>query len=225
MRNCLIVNEKHNRAGLEDLCLGESDHDWNPAEEDAAANVPQQEVCELGEEAQRSWFAMRDLTRRNAKLPAYKLLAQRDVEIFTPMKSVVRIKAEKRIREEIPFMQDLLFAHATRAQLDPIVDKVTTLQYRFVRGGKYCEPMVVPSADMERFILAVRGSEEPKYFQPSEITPSMIGRKVRIVGGPLNTFEGNLLSVRGSRKKRLMVSIPNLITAGVEVQPEFIRFI
>lgn len=188
-------------------------------------NVSQPSDCELQDEAQYLWFAMRDLTRCNAKLPAYKMLGQKEIEVFTPMKSVIRIKSEKRIREEVPFMQDLLFVHATREQLDPIVNKVNTLQYRFQRGAKYCEPMVVPNADMERFILAVQISEDLHYYLPAEITPSMIGRKVRIVGGPLNTFEGNLLSIRGSKVKRLIVSIPNFITAGVEVQSEFIQFI
>ena len=46
---------------------------------------------------------------------------------------------------------------------------------------------------------------------------------VRIVGGPLDGYEGRLLSVRGSRVKRLLVDIPNLLVAGVEVQPEYIQ--
>ena len=51
----------------------------------------------------------------------------------------------------------------------------------------------------------------------------MGGRTVRIVGGPLDGYEGRLLSVRGSKVRRLLVEIPNLITAGIEVAPEFIR--
>lgn len=31
------------------------------------------------------WFVMRDLTRSNAKLPAYLLLAGEGIECFTPM--------------------------------------------------------------------------------------------------------------------------------------------
>lgn len=32
------------------------------------------------------WFVMRDLKRNNAKLPAYKMLSEMKIEIFTPMK-------------------------------------------------------------------------------------------------------------------------------------------
>lgn len=53
----------------------------------------------------------------------------------------------------------------------------------------------------------------------------MIGKKVRIVGGPLNGYEGNLQKMQGSRVKRLFVELPNLLTAAVEVQPEFIQIV
>ena len=53
----------------------------------------------------------------------------------------------------------------------------------------------------------------------------MIGKKVKIIGGPLNGYEGNLLFIRGSRKKRLIVEIPGFLTAAVEVDPEFITLL
>lgn len=193
--------------------------------ENIVENVPQSVACEPQDETQYRWFAMRDLTRSNAKLPAYKMLGKEGLEVFTPMKSVIKTRNQKRVREEVPFLQDLLFVHATREQLDPIVDKVNTLQYRYQRGAKYCDPMVVANAEMERFIHAVNNSQKPRYYSPDEITPAMIGRKVMIVGGPLSGYEGNLLSLRGARVKRLMVSIPNFITVGVEVQPEFIQLL
>ena len=72
---------------------------------------------------------------------------------------------------------------------------------------------------MTRFIRAVSSSENPKYFMPGELTEAMCGRAVRII------YEGNLLKIRGSRIRRLIVELPNFITAGVEVQPEYIQFI
>jgi len=60
---------------------------------------------------------------------------------------------------------------------------------------------------------------------PNEVTPNMIGRKVRIIGGPLNGYEGFLQKLQGSRVKRMFVELPNHITAAVEVEPEFIQFV
>lgn len=58
---------------------------------------------------------------------------------------------------------------------------------------------------------------------PDELTLSMIGKKVRIVGGSLDGYEGRLQKLRGSRVKRLFVEIPGLFAVSVEVQPEYIQ--
>ena len=63
------------------------------------------------------WYVMRDLKRPNAKLPAYKQLSDEHLEVFTPMQWRLKLKNGKRIREEVPFMQDLLFVHDTQEVL------------------------------------------------------------------------------------------------------------
>jgi len=172
------------------------------------------------------WFVMRDLKRPNAKLPAYKLLSDANFEVFTPKKRQLKQnKQGKRVIEEVPFIQDLLFVRATRRDLDPIVHKTSTLQYRYARGGNFNNPMVVPDREMSRFINAVLTSNSPQYYHPNEITPIMHGRKIRIVGGPLDNYEGTLLTTRGSKIKRLLVELPNFLFVGVEVNPDFIQFI
>ena len=50
-------------------------------------------------------------------------------------------------------------------------------------------------------------------------------RKIRIIGGRLDGFEGYLLTVRGSKVKRLLVELPTLLAASVEVEPEYIQLI
>lgn len=168
------------------------------------------------------WFVMRDLKRSNAKQPAYKLLNELKIKCFTPMIWKTFISKGKRILKEVPFMQDLLFVYDSRRVLDPIVERIATLQYRFVKGGKRM-PMTVRTEDMERFIKAVSTMEHPNFYTPEEIKPSMIGKKVRIVGGPLDGYEGYLQKIQGSKVKHLFVELPNLLTAAVEVDPEYIQ--
>lgn len=167
---------------------------------------------------------MRDLKRANAKTPAYKQMRDRGIEVFTPMKWRITMKRGRRIREEVPFVRDLLFVHATRVCLDPIVENTPTLQYRWLRNT-YRRPMTVSETDMERFIRAAGADETPEYYLPAEITPSMYGRKIRIVGGPLDGYEGCLITRRGSRVKRLLVELPMLLSVGVEVNPDYIQLI
>jgi len=170
----------------------------------------------------RQWFVMRDLKRGNAKQPAYKLLGELKIRFFTPMVWKLRIRQGKRVRQQVPFMPDLLFVYDSRKVLDPLVEQIATLQYRFVKGGNH-QPMTVRNADMERFIRAVDAMNNPCFYTPEEINPDMLGKKVRIVGGLLDGYEGCLQKMQGSRIKRLFVELPNLLTATVEVQPEFIQ--
>lgn len=170
------------------------------------------------------WFVMRDLKRSNAKLPAYQMLSDMGIEVFTPKVWKLVVQCGKRIRREVPFMQDLLFVHESHKVLDPIVEMTDTLQYRFLRDGKRT-PMTVRDVDMVRFKKAVDSTDNHYFYTPKEMKPDMIGKKVRIVGGLLDGYEGHLQKLQGSSVKRLFVELPNLLTAAVEVQPEFIQIV
>lgn len=181
-------------------------------------------MASRGNEETVRWYVMRDLKRVNAREPAYKLLEGKKMEVFVPKVWKLHVRQGRRVREEVPFIQDLLFVHESRSHLDPVVEKTPTLQYRWLRDV-WREPMTVPDADMERFIRAASHSESPRYYLPEEITPQMYGRKIRIVGGPLDGYEGCLLTMRGSKVKRLLVELKDFLAVGVEVNPEYIQLV
>ena len=170
------------------------------------------------------WYVMRDLKRPNAKLPAYKMLKEMGLEVFTPMvrKTITR-KGEK-IYSEKPFIPDLLFIRNSRKNLDPIVNNTTTLQYRFLSDGKRT-PMTVNSKEMELFIKVAKEVNNLRYYAPTEIKANMIGKLVRIVGGVLDGYVGNLQKLQGSKNKRLFIELPNVLTASVEVESEYIQLL
>lgn len=172
---------------------------------------------------EKRWFALRDLKRRNTLTPAYRLLSEEGIEVFTPMKWLLSTRGGRRVSREVPVMQDLLFAYDTRSRLDPLVAKTPTLQYRYKKGGQYCEPIVVPEDDMNRFIEAVKASGNPKYYSAEELSELKCGSKIRIVGGALNGQEGKLLSVRGSKTKHIVIELQNLLAISVEIKDEYIQ--
>lgn len=151
---------------------------------------------------------MRDLKRRNAKVLACYELAKAGLEVFTPMTEMIINVAGRKQRREVPVIQDLLFVRAVKETLDPWVRRMPNLQYRFSRGATADNPTTVRDEEMERFVRAVGQSANPRYFMPGELTPSMYGRPVRIVGGVFDGYVGRLLSVRGMRVRRLIVEIP-----------------
>ena len=170
------------------------------------------------------WFVMRDLTRPNVKMPAYRLLEKEGIECFTPLVSKLVIRHGRQENEQVPFIHDLLFVHSNCEILDPLVERIPTFQYRYLRKT-YRTPMTVRDRDMDTFIRAVRLTDTPQYYRPEEITPEMYNRKIRIMGGLLEGHEGYLLSTRGSKSRRLLVELPGLLAASVEVEPEYIQLL
>jgi len=173
----------------------------------------------------KHWYVMRDLKRPNSKMPAWRMLGDKGIEVFTPMKTHVIVTDGKPRCEQVPFIRDLLFVHDARPAVDYIVRRTPTLQYRYKRGCGYCVPMTVADADMERFIHAVRASDNPQYYMPDEITSALCGRMVRIVGGCLDGYTGRLLDVRGSRTKRLLIDMSGMFFVGVEVTAGYVQIL
>ena len=170
-------------------------------------------------------YAMRDLTRANSNHPAWQGLAESGFRVYTPLTWKITLRAGRKERRQTPVIHDLLFVDSPREELDRYVRHTPNLQYRFVRGGRQGDVMQVDDKEMDRFILATQSDPEPRYYSPAEITPAMIGKKVRIVGGTLDGMEGNLLSMKGMRKKRLIVELQGTLMAAVEVNPEYIEII
>lgn len=48
----------------------------------------------------------------------------------------------------------------------------------------------------------------------------MYGRKIRIMGGRLDGYEGNLITKRGSRIKRILIELRGFFAVSIEVSPE-----
>jgi len=173
---------------------------------------------------EKQWYVLRDLRRANAKVSGYELLVQAGYEVFTPMRWEVANHSGARARRQVPVIPDLLFVHTTREKFDAELRRIPSLQYRYMRGMQ-ATPMVVRNADMHMFISAVTASADTRYYQPDEVSAAMCGHRIRIVGGALDGYEGHLLKVRGARTKRLLVNLPGLITAAVEIEPEYIQLV
>ncbi len=169
---------------------------------------------------------MRDLSRANAKFPAYKLLREQGVEFFTPMKQVVSTWRGKKVVEEVPILHTLLFVHGNREELDTVVRKINNLQYIFVRGAS-SRVATVPDADMRCLMLVSSITSNVQYFTPEELSADKfnIGKPIRINGGDYSGCMGHYLSIRGSRKKYILVELRGYLSAAVEVKPEYIEFI
>ena len=175
------------------------------------------------------WYVLRDLARPNAKNPAYKVLqAMPEMKdcVFVPLKQHVFMEFGKRVVRFVPYMHDLVFVHKTREELDPIIEQMALLQYRYVRGGKQYEALSVRHDAMERFMGAVTQTDNVEYFSYEEVSPGLYGKQIRIIGGRLDGFEGRLMSKRGSKHKRLLIDLKECnLSAAIQVETEYIQLV
>ena len=175
------------------------------------------------------WYVLRDLARPNAKNPAYKQLqAMPEMEgcVFIPLKQRVFTEFGKRVVRLVPYMYDLVFVHKSKEELDPIIDRLPLLQYRYVRGGKQYEALSVRHKDFERFRRAIEQTDNVEYFSYDEVSPRIYGNQIRIIGGRLNGFEGRLMSKRGSKYKRMLIDLPECnLSAAILVELDYIQLL
>ena len=108
------------------------------------------------------WFVMRDLGRTSLDKSYYKLFKDNGFEAYTPLKWQLAVKNGKRSRVQVPVIRDLLFVHDVRSRIEAFIQKYSAIQFRYVRGA-YCCPMVVPEADMNRFIRVTDSTDSPEY--------------------------------------------------------------
>lgn len=160
------------------------------------------------------WYALRDLKRPNDPNRAYKMLEKRGFEVFTPLESHLVDAYGRHLCVDRPLFPDMLFVHSSRESLDPFVESISTLQYRLRIGYKLANDdgvMIIDDVSMTNFRVACESDIRKEFLSPSDIDPSMIGRRVRIFSNAIpDGFEGNLLRVRG-RGLKVIVSLPSMI--------------
>lgn len=175
------------------------------------------------------WLVLRDLSRPNAKNPAYKALQSvpgLEEDLFIPMKRQTYVSGGKRLVREVPYMFDLIFVHRKREEVDAIISKIPGLQYRYRRGCRISDSLSVADAEMSRFKKAVESAELVEYYTPAEVSPVLYGKKIRIVGGNLDGLTGRLMTRQGSKVKRLIIDLEECnLSAAVQVETEYIQVV
>ena len=146
--------------------------------------------------------------------------------LFVPLKQKIFTERGKRVVRFVPYMYDLIFVHKSKEELDPIVQAIELLQYRYLRGGRPYEALSVRHQEFERFRQAVLSSDNVEYYSYEEVSPQIYGKQIRLIGGQLNGFEGRLMSKRGSKQKRLLIDLKECnLSASIQVETDYIQLL
>ena len=168
------------------------------------------------------WFAMRVTYRREQSV--YNQLTELGLKCFLPMQYCLQTKRGQKKRVLVPVVHNLLFVNSKPSVLQDIKQSIPHLQY--ITDSRSHAKIVVPEDQMQRFI-AVAGTynEQLTYVRPEEVNFKR-GSKVRISGGEFEGMEGTFVKIKGSRDKRVVVSIEGVVAVALAtIHPDLIELI
>lgn len=169
------------------------------------------------------WFAV-IAYKQEAK--AEKILSSTDgLDFYIAKHYVIRTVKNKRQRVLVPYIPNLLFIHASWTQIVNFKKQYPFIKFATWKKSTGLEYLVVPDKQMQNFIRVTSNSEKDvKYYTPEEINFGE-GTKVRVIGGEMNGVEGTFIKVRGRRSRQLVVLIPKLLAASIEISPDYLEVI
>ena len=186
------------------------------------------------------WYVIGSLNRQN-ELKIRDAFRSEGRECFVPLRYelvTVKERAKKKAsvkkvgvsewkeRRLVPAIPGMVFlkAYASVEQMKE------DFQYRkesvFLKKSTFSnreDYLTVSDHDMENFIAVTeQAGERITYYEPGEIELRP-GDRIRVNGGLYDGREGVIMRVKGKRRKQLVVSIPGILIASVEMEPELVE--
>lgn len=167
-------------------------------------------------ENQYQWFAMRATYKR--ELVARDYLTSKGIEVFVPMKKVIKVVRGIKRKLTVPAINSLIFVYARKEQIQQAKLGVEYLQYITKKEGIRNIPIIVPQRQMEQFIqIAKDDTVDKTFYTPQEVDLS-VGTRVRVHGGPFDGLEGVLVKVKGKRNKQFFVNLDGLVSVNTVIE-------
>lgn len=166
--------------------------------------------------SQEQWFAMRATYKR--ELVARDYLMGKGIEVFVPLKKVVKeVRGIKR-KLTVPAINSLIFVHARKEELQEAKFGLDYLQYLTRKLDGKNIPIIVPDRQMEQFRQVVEDDTIDKcFYAPGELNLAK-GTKVRVHGGPMDGIEGVLVKIKGKRARQFTMEVEGTIALSTNVE-------
>lgn len=157
------------------------------------------------------WVVMR------SKRGGYHEAQDKVYEFFMPMKESVTTRGGQRVKRVVPAIPDVFFVKDSIARLEVLVQKNKGVEFLYIKGLPYRQPVVIRDSEMDNFIAATKSSQRMTFYTAGDdALARIVGRRVRI---PHNgsVIEGELITIRGSRYRRLRVRLHDCIVAYIDL--------
>lgn len=173
------------------------------------------------------WYVIGSRNRQN-EIKIRDAFRKEGRECFVPLRYEIWETKGRKERRLVPAVSGIVFLKGYGTVEDMREDFLFRKDRVFLRKSTYsnkADYLTVSDHEMENFIAVVeKAGEKITYFNPSEIQLRP-GEKIRVNGGPYDGREGIIMRVKGKRKKQLVVSIPGILIASVEMEPDLVEVV
>jgi ribosomal protein L24 len=171
----------------------------------------------------QQWFCL-GCTSPQKELKIRDDVRRYGLEAFVPLKYDIKKVRQQEQRKLVPAISGLMFAKGT---VDEVKDYVSNSHFSvYIRKSTFSNKedyLTVPTKAMDDFIaVTVEHETHITYFKPEEIK-LQAGDQIRVKGGIYDGKEGIIMRIKGKRNKHLVVQIPGLLVAAVEMTPDLIE--
>ena len=146
------------------------------------------------------------------------------LEAFVPLVYQVKTHKGQKYRALVPALPGLMFIKGTEIEVKEYMNgshfPVYMRKSTFTNKEEF---LTIPNHAMENFIAVTeKNKEHITYFRPEEIS-LQAGDRIIVKGGLYDGHEGIIMRIKGKRNKHLVVQIPGVLIAAVEIKPELVH--
>ena len=170
------------------------------------------------------WYAI-GCTSPKKELKVRDDIRNYGLEAFVPLKYHIKTIKQQKHRALMPAIPGLMFAKGTLDELKEYIEDHASFPV-YLRKSTFSNKedyLTVRTKEMEEFIAVTEDHEANiTYFRPEEIN-LQAGDRIRVKGGIYDGKEGIVMRIKGKRNKHLVVQIPGMLVAAIEMAPELVE--
>ena len=170
------------------------------------------------------WYAI-GCTSPKKELKVRDDIRNYGLEAFVPLKYHIKTIKQQKHRALMPAIPGLMFAKGTLDELKEYIEDHANFPV-YLRKSTFSNKedyLTVRTKEMEEFIAVTEDHEANiTYFRPEEIN-LQAGDRIRVKGGIYDGKEGIVMRIKGKRNKHLVVQIPGMLVAAIEMAPELVE--
>lgn len=170
------------------------------------------------------WFSI-GCTSAQKELKVRDDARKAGLEAFVPLKYTIKSKKSRKVRALVPVLSGMIFIKGTEDEVkDYIMNKAHFTV--FIRKSTFSNKedyLTISVKAMDNFIAVIENHEAHiTYFKPDEIK-LQVGDQIRVKGGIYDGKEGIIMRIKGKRNKHLVVQIPGILVAAIEMAPDLVE--